>query len=221
MRSPEICASITSTDTVGVAIAARDYVSLYEVRIDLVGPAWRDVARELPRPWIACNRIPSEGGTAYGPEPERTAVLREAMELGASIVDVELLSEGLADVMSWAKGHALTLVSYHDVDGTPDARVLDDVVNRQCAAGADINKVVTTAHTPGDNTTMLQLIARHRDLSMVSFAMGPLGMTSRVLAPLAGARFTYASLAVGSESAPGQLTVGDLRAMYETLGVLQ
>jgi len=78
---------------------------------------------------------------------------------------------------------------------------------------------VTTAHSPGDNVTMLELIARHRHLSMVSFAMGPLGMISRVLAPLTGARFVYASLAVGSEAAPGQLTVGDLRSMYETLGV--
>ncbi len=220
MQSPEICASITSADSVATAIAARDYVSLYEVRIDLVGPAWREVACELPRPWIACSRIPSEGGQASETEAERTATLREALELGASIIDIELRADGLGDVMSWAKGKVPVVVSYHDLAGTPDADTLDGIVTRQCAAGADINKVVTTARAPADNVTMLQLIRRHRDMSMVSFAMGPQGLMSRVLAPLVGARFTYASLAVGREAAPGQLTVGDLRAMYELLGVL-
>lgn len=221
MQSPEICASITSADSVASAIAVRDYVSLYEVRIDLVGPSWREVASDLPRPWIACNRIPSEGGAASESEAERTAILREALELGASIIDIELCADGLGDVMSWAKGKVPVLVSYHDLTGTPGADALDDIVERQCASGADINKVVTTARAPSDNLTTLQLIRRHHDMSIVSFAMGPQGLMSRVLAPLAGARFTYASLAEGREAAPGQLTVGDLRAMYETLGVLQ
>jgi 3-dehydroquinate dehydratase-1 len=209
-----------SLDSIAAAIDARDLVSLYELRIDLVGPAWRDAVRELPRPWIACNRIPSEGGRAVEPEAERIGVLREAVALGASIIDIELMSDGLASVMSWAKGRVEVLVSCHDTEGTPAVQTLDDIVRRQRAAGADISKVVTTACVPGDNVTMLQLVSRHRDLGVVSFAMGPLGMASRVLAPLAGARFTYASLAAGSESAPGQLTVGDLSAMYRALGVL-
>lgn len=220
MQSPEICASITSVDSVATAIAARDYVSLYEVRIDLIGPAWREVARDLPRPWIACNRIPSEGGEAAESEAERTATLREALELGASIIDIELCADGLSDVLSWAKGKVPVLVSYHDLTGTPQVDTLDDIVTRQCEAGADINKVVTTAHGPADNVTMLQLIRRHGEISMVSFAMGQQGFMSRVLAPLVGARFTYASLSEGREAAPGQLTVGDLRSMYELLGVV-
>ncbi len=221
MHSPDICASITSVNDVGTAIAARDYVALYEVRIDLIGPTWRHIVRDLPRPWIACNRIPSEGGQALEPEPERCAVLREAADLGADVIDIELLAPGLSDVLEWAKGRTLVLISYHDLNATPCEEMLDGVVSRQCAAGADINKVVTTAEAQGDNVTMLRLIRRHPHLSMVSFAMGSVGMASRVLAPLVGARFTYASLAEGSEAAPGQLTVDNLHAMYEMLGVLE
>jgi len=50
---------------------------------------------------------------------------------------------------------------------------------------------------------------------MVSFAMGHLGLVSRILCPLVGGYFTYASLGEGRESAPGQLTVGHLKKIYE------
>ena len=45
--------------------------------------------------------------------------------------------------------------------------------------------------------------------------MGQVGQTSRVLSPLAGADFTYASIEKGSESAPGQITVQELTRIYE------
>jgi 3-dehydroquinate dehydratase len=52
---------------------------------------------------------------------------------------------------------------------------------------------------------------------MVSFAMGPLGLASRVLCPLIGGYFTYASLGEGKESAPGQLTVDQLKGIYRMM----
>ena len=52
-------------------------------------------------------------------------------------------------------------------------------------------------------------------IKIVSFAMGDLGLISRVLCPLVGGDFTYASIEKGKESAAGQMTVEDLRKLYE------
>ena len=220
MSSPEICACITSADDLEAALAVRDQVSLYEVRIDLIGDDWRSIVGSLRRPWIACNRVVGEGGTGASSEHDRVASLRQAVEAGAHMVDIELSTGCAGALIAELKGHAQVIVSYHDIYGAGGEDELADIVNRERRLGADICKVVTTARTAGDNATVLRLVRRCSKEGIVALAMGPLGMPSRVLAPLAGARFTYASLASGHESAPGQLMVGQLRAIYETLGVI-
>ncbi len=64
MPQPEICACITSAADVSAALAVSGTVSLYEVRLDLIGPEWTEVAAALPGPWIACNRLATQGGGA-------------------------------------------------------------------------------------------------------------------------------------------------------------
>ena len=216
MQMPDICACITSIDDLPAAFAAKDKVALYEVRIDLIGEEWTH-ALSLPRPWIACNRLHSEGGTATGPESSRLDSLRHAADMGADMVDIELATPEVGAFVNEVCGRTKVIVSHHDTRGTPPYAELTDLVARQRAIGASICKVVTTARNAADNATMLQLSRRFADVGIVAMAMGPLGMTSRVLAPLAGASFTYASLASGHESAPGQLTVDQLCAIYETM----
>jgi 3-dehydroquinate dehydratase type I len=77
--------------------------------------------------------------------------------------------------------------------------------------------VITTAQRFEDNLAVLQLIAEFPRTKIISFAMGPLGLASRILCPLVGGYLTYASIEEGKESAPGQITVRDLRAIYEMM----
>jgi 3-dehydroquinate dehydratase len=42
---------------------------------------------------------------------------------------------------------------------------------------------------------------------------------SRIFSPVFGGEFTYASSAVGAESAPGQLTIRDMREIYRIMGI--
>ena len=84
-------------------------------------------------------------------------------------------------------------------------------------AGADICKIITTAKRFEDNNRILELVHEFRDRRIIGFAMGDEGRLSRVLSPLAGAYFTFASAAEGSESAPGQITVAELRTIYGML----
>jgi 3-dehydroquinate dehydratase type I len=190
-------------------------VDLYEVRIDLVGSDWEEVARQLTKPWIACNRKQGEGGTWRGGEQARITELLRALELGAEIVDIELSTESLGDVVTQIKKRAKCLISDHDTKKTPSMDIMKGLVLKQLAAGADICKVVTTARIFEDNVSTLQLIREFPEERIVSFAMGPLGAVSRVLCPLAGGEFIYASVEPGGEAASGQITAGELRKLYE------
>ena len=78
--------------------------------------------------------------------------------------------------------------------------------------------MVTTARSFQDNLAVLQIIKDFPETKVVAFAMGAAGQISRVLCPLAGGYFTYASVAEGKESAEGQVTVEELRKIYAMLG---
>jgi len=213
MDNVRLCVAITNNDVEAVKKVA-PMVDLFEVRIDLIGNSWQELPEHLGKPWIACNRKADEGGSWRGSEQERTGELLRAVELGANIVDIELSTPGVAGLVGQIKGKAECLLSYHNLEGTPPLEAMKDIVRRQQHAGADICKVVTTAHELTDNIAVLELIREFPDLRVVSFAMGWSGQLSRVLCPLAGGYYTYASVEEGKESADGQLPAILLREIY-------
>ncbi len=216
MKRPRICAVIVNNDLEAVR-KVKPLVDLFEVRIDLIGDSWQELVKQLNQPWIACNRSSDEGGRWGEGEEERIEELLKAIELGAEIIDIELGTRNLDKAVSKINHRAKCLLSFHDLKETPSIDKMREIVQRQLKAGADICKVITTAQSFDDNLTVLQLIADFPQTRVVSFAMGPLGFASRVLCPLVGEDFTYASTEKGKESAPGQITVTDLRKLYEMM----
>ena len=214
MKQPKICAVIVNSDITAVK-EVEPFADLLEVRLDLIGDGWQDLAKQLSKPWIACNRSADEGGSWKGGEAERIAELVKAADLGASMIDLELKTDNLKPAVARVKKRAKCLLSFHELEGTPPLVEMRAIVHRQLAAGADVCKVVTTAQRFEDNLTVLQLITDFPQARLVSFAMGPLGSLSRVLCPLVGGYFTYASIKEGKESASGQITIEDLRKIYE------
>ena len=215
MNKPKICAVIVDRNPDIKKV--ENLVDFFEVRIDLIGTGWHQVVKGLNKPWLACNRLVSDGGKCATDDGARIAALLEACALGASIVDVELSTKNLAKVVPVIKREAKCLISRHDLQQTPPLKTLKEIVQREVDAGADICKLVTTATDSADNLTVLQLIKEFSQRNIITLAMGPLGLTSRVLAPLVGGYFTYASITRGGESAPGQITVAELRKIYGLL----
>ncbi|MBC8477658.1 MAG: type I 3-dehydroquinate dehydratase, partial [Dehalococcoidia bacterium] len=214
MKTPRICATITNTDLKAVR-RVESQVDLFEVRIDLIGDDWQEVTRQLTKPWIACNRSAAEGGLWQENEARRIEKLLQAIDLGAEMVDIELRTKNLANIVKLIRRRKKCLLSYHNLEKTPPFATMKQIVQQQIKAGADVCKVVTTARGFEDNASVLRLIPEFPQTGVVAFAMGPLGTTSRVLCPLVGGEFTYASVARGQESAPGQVTIGELRAIYD------
>jgi len=217
MRKPRICASIVSNDLEAVK-SVGSLVDLFEVRIDLIGDGWQQLAKQLEKPWIACNRSAEEGGNWQRSEAKRREELLSATELGAEIIDIELVTGNLKEIVQLIKKRAKCLLSFHDLEGTPPLDRMRKIVQKQLEAGADICKVVTTARKFEDNLAVLQLISDFPKARVISFAMGPLGFASRILCPLVGGDFIYASIAAGKESASGQITVRVLRKIYRMVG---
>jgi 3-dehydroquinate dehydratase I len=213
-----ICGVITEPDEAAIRAAA-PLVNLFEVRIDLIGPDWPAIVENITKPWIATNRLATQGGKWQNSESSRLEELLKALDLGASIVDLELVTSSVGEMIAAVKKKARCLVSHHDFVGTPSPEVLPFLIKRLLAAGADICKLVTTANSVDDGLNLLKLYDQFPDNSLVAFAMGEPGAVSRVMAPLCGAEFTYAALDSGTPSAPGQLTVSQLAGIYRRLRV--
>ncbi|MFC1931143.1 type I 3-dehydroquinate dehydratase [Chloroflexota bacterium] len=213
MKRPRICATIVNNDLDAIK-GVEPLVDLFEVRIDIIGNGWQELAGKINKPWIACNRSADEGGGWQGSEAKRREELLIALELGAGIIDIELMTGNLEEIVKRIKQRAKCLLSWHDFEGTPSLDRMQQMVQKQLVAGADICKVVTTARKFEDNLAVLQLIPDFSEARVISFAMGLLGFTSRILCPLVGGDFVYASIEKGKEAAPGQITVEDLRKIY-------
>jgi 3-dehydroquinate dehydratase-1 len=216
MKKNNICAVITGDDQAGIETAGKT-ADFFEVRIDLIGKAWPEVARRLNKPWIATNRGASQHGKWRGSEGKRTDELLKAMEMGAWMVDIELESPGLAGILRQARGKTKCMVSHHDWKGTPSTARLAKIVNAELSTGAYACKVVTTAGGFQDNIKVMKLFGMFPAVKLIAFAMGAEGVVSRVMAPLAGAYFTYASINDASASAPGQVTVKAMNEIYRFL----
>ncbi len=216
MKRPKLCASIINTDIAAIK-NVEPLVDFFEVRIDIIGDGWVEIPRHLKKPWIACNRMVEEGGKWQGNEARRIEKLLQAIEMGAKIVDVEYNAKNVDKIILFVKKRATCLLSFHEFEKTPSLGTLKQIARKQVKAGADICKIVTTARSFEDNLTVLQLISESKGTRIVAFAMGPEGTASRLLAPQAGADFTYGAVSKGIESAPGQIPVADMIKLYEIL----
>jgi 3-dehydroquinate dehydratase type I len=218
MNKVKLCASITNTD-IDALKEVESIVDMFEVRIDIIGDEWTKVVPYLTKPWIACNRMVEEGGKWEGNEARRIERLLQAIELGAEIVDIECNAKNVKNVINLTRKKAKCLLSFHDFEKTSSFETLKQIVNKELKYGADICKIVTTAKKFEDNLEVMRLYSEFPDTKMIAFTMGPHGFTSRIMAPLIGAYFTYGAVKKGAESASGQLPVSDMMAIYKMVAL--
>jgi 3-dehydroquinate dehydratase type I len=217
-----ICVSIPATTTAATTGVIRGLTKpdLIELRLDYAAERLdlRKLRESTSIPLVGTARVPSHGGRWSGGEGERQRLLLSAVRAGFDYVDVEADSVSLGELIEKAHGKgALVIVSRHYLDRTPALGEILTSHSEAKGAGADIVKIVGTAVSPSDNLFCLEYLAR--EPGNVSFAMGALGVPSRVLSPLMGGAFTYASAGEESSVAPGQLTLASLREAYRLMGV--
>lgn len=202
--------------------ARRAGAEMLELRLDyLTDPSASAVeqttcaAKRTGLPVIATCRAAGEGGHFTGTDQDRQTVLLQALRAGADYIDIELASlaqGGFDELANQATGRLI--ISNHDFDSLPGNlhKHLADIEKRAPA----VSKVVYMANSITDNFAALDIVRDEAasKRAIIALAMGEAGIVSRLLARKLGAFLTFASLARQAESAPGQVTVEQMRDTY-------
>ena len=207
-----ICVSITAStndEAREVLKQAAQVADLAELRLDFMteAPDLEALLQDKPCPVICTNRPVREGGRRSGRESDRVALLEQAAALGADYVDIELDSARLLGEV----GETKRIISYHNFAQTPDN--LPDILTEMKDKGADVAKFATFANRLVDNATMLELV-QSADIPVIGVCMGELGQPTRILTCKFGGLLTFATIAPGTESAPGQIPAAEMRDFY-------
>lgn len=221
-----ICVSIlpkNNLEALGmIERAEKNQANFIEVRLDCLetSRALSELSEHTKIPLIATNKLRSEKGNFSGTEAERQQTLINAANNGFEYVDIDLSSPKHTETIERIKQlGAKPIVSYHKFDGVLSISEMSRILEQEIASGASVCKIITTAKKIEDNLTALNFISGiSRNVKLVCFCMGEYGKVSRLLSPLFGAFFTFASLEQGSETASGQLSIRDMMVAYDLLG---
>ena len=199
-------------------------VDLIEIRLDhLTAVDVAAMVRHSSKPLIWTLRHTSEGGKFDGSIVEQIDRLIAAIEAGGEFVDIEFqrwkeakvagekLLKKIAALRSAGRNVRLIL-SWHDFQATPDdlEQRVQQIANDP---HADIVKFACNAQTFFDNFQIFDIL--HNAVKpTIAIAMGPTGSVSRLLAAKLGAFLTFGAMDETTSSAPGQLTVEQMKAEY-------
>ena len=208
--------AVSSVDKAKAAIrqAVSAGAEMLELRLDYLQPLTNNevtsvvaAAVEAKLPVIATCRPNWEGGRFAGDEKERQLLLRQAVKAGADYVDLELACLEKKAVEFYG---AKVIVSNHDFDKLPDDvhKRLENIKIRKPA----IAKLAYMAEKITDCFAALDML--RKDGNLIALAMGEAGVITRLFTKKLGAFLTFASMEKDQESAPGQVTIDDLKNVY-------
>ncbi len=223
LLSPRICVSIgreNIDDAVTVAESVASQADVLEIRLDcLENPDSIPFIEKIKTPLLFTNRPKWEGGHFSGEEEERLASLFQAVSENVAYVDLELLAPADSQQkMRSALQNSTTklILSWHNFKDTPGREELVGRMAMMQDNGADIGKIITTAHNQEDALRVLQLqeVAAKLDFPLIAFCMGKPGVVSRVATCGLGGYMTYCAVNEKEATAPGQLSVAALHTIY-------
>ncbi|EOB1380460.1 type I 3-dehydroquinate dehydratase, partial [Enterococcus hirae] len=112
------------------------------------------------------------------------------------------------------------IISSHNFKETPADPVLLYQLNMMEHLGADIGKIAVMPHNERDVLRLMELTRRARafvSMPLITMSMGQLGMISRLSGNLTGSVMTFGALTSEKASAPGQITVKELKSIIKLL----
>lgn len=206
-------------------LAQQQGAGALELRADLLAdPAQVRAALTAVRaasslPLLLTYRSTTEGGKGAGHGQGYEDYLASLLQLRPPVaaVDIELACPASKALVAEAKAGGYDVVgSCHDFTATPSRAQIAEKLVQITAAGADITKV---AYMPRNAQDVAALRHAAHDFAdaypcqpLIAISMGQLGAPSRT--DLANC-LTFATIADGAASAPGQATIAHVRAWLE------
>ena len=170
-------------------------------------------------PLLLTYRSATEGGKGAGHGQGYEDYLASLLQLRPPVaaVDIEMACPASKALVAEAKAGGYDVVgSCHDFTATPSRAQIAEKLVQITAAGADITKV---AYMPRNAQDVAALQHAAHDFAdayphqpLIAISMGQLGAPSRT--DLANC-LTFATIADGAASAPGQATIAHVRAWLE------
>lgn len=196
-----------------------------ELRADLLAdPAQVRAALTAVRaasslPLLLTYRSTTEGGKGAGHGQGYEDYLASLLQLRPAVaaVDIEMACPASKALVAEAKAGGYDVVgSCHDFTATPSAAQITQKLAQITAAGADITKVAYMPRTAQDVAALRHaahdFAGAYPYQPLIAISMGQLGAPSRT--DLANC-LTFATIADGAASAPGQATIAYVRAWLE------
>lgn len=174
----------------------------------------RETVGELPV--LVTFRTKNEGGVLELGEDEYLDLVQTVIvnRLGDA-VDVELFHDEkrVKEIVTQAHNYnVVVIMSNHDFEKVPAKDVIEFRLKKMAELGADVPKLACMPHNADDVLTLLSATNDvHKELAnpIITMAMADLGKVSRVAGQVFGSCLSFG--AVGKVSAPGQLSIEDLR----------
>ena len=175
-------------------------------------------AKPASMPVIVTCRTKQQGGAVVYPDDLRVDVLAAAAKNGANFIDCEY--ETFTQIKHQEKirlalsnsARTRLILSAHSLKGPfPDIAGLYRHITTTYPAS--IPKLVYTANHINDCFAALDLLSRTSDERIV-FCMGDAGLITRIIAKKLNSFLTFASLDDDTATAPGQLSITDLKKIY-------
>lgn len=196
-----------------------------ELRADLLAdPAQVRAALTAVRaasslPLLLTYRSTTEGGKGAGHGQGYEDYLASLLQLRPAVaaVDIEMACPASKALVAEAKAGGYDVVgSCHDFTATPSAAQIAEKLAQITAAGADITKVAYMPRTAQDVAALRHaahdFAGAYPYQPLIAISMGQLGAPSRT--DLVNC-LTFATIADGAASAPGQATIAYVRAWLE------
>lgn len=177
-------------------------------------------------PVIFTNRAEAEGGARPQDEGARLTIVAAAVESGLpALVDLELATAATARdrLIATARRHGVpVMLSHHDFAATPDEATLAALIETMARTGAAAAKIAVMARDADDANRLLAVcraatvgsLTGGLGIPLAAMAMGPAGAITRILGHRAGSALTFAAASAERGSAPGQLSLAQLRAYW-------
>lgn len=111
------------------------------------------------------------------------------------------------------------IVSYHNYEKTPDEQSLKEIITKIQLCNPYIIKISTMCRNEKDVHVLLKilLILKARKQKYIVLGMGEKGKITRIIGSMWGNEITFAPIAKGKSSAPGQLSKQTLDTIFQLL----
>ena len=177
------------------------------------------------KPVLFTFRTKVEGGEKDIDESAYINLVKEVINQNVvGAVDVELFKgeNVLEQIATYANSYDVKVIaSNRDFNKTPDKEEIKRRLLLMKDKGAHVSKMAVMPQSEADVLTLLsateEVSRENENITVITMSMGKLGVISRLGGGVFGSAMTFGARNEASASAPGQIEVGELKGILDTI----